>query len=235
MLASKPRYIYPPRSDSCVPFTESSHYADLKMIAQLKYNDTRNLVSYGSGTHILWSRHKSPHKAFTPSDSLNSEIASLRSILGFSDDRWSYIDGGILDKKHHFIKQTMIVWDILVMNDEYLVDTTYESRYNMLASKCSEPYIVNVNGLTMDIGLKLTENIIVPRIINSDAWESTWNAINELNAKLGFIPGEKSTCGPLIEGFMFKDMKAKLEYSSKQVNNSSWNVRCRIETGRHAF
>lgn len=230
MKLNKPRFIYPPRPNGAVPFAEIQHYGELGFVGQFKFNDSRTAISYlPDGSYELWNRNKTK-SPFTPSEELNEQILELRSVLELAPDKWSYLDCGLLHKKHKAIKNSLVVWDILVQNDEYLTETVYESRFSKLKEHAKDPYIYD--GLVL--GHKLTEDILIPRELDPSEWEEAWNELNRVNKTIGFVD-ETSPIGPLIEGFVLKLPSGKLEYASKEENNVSWSIRCRIRTGRHRF
>lgn len=228
MLISKPRFIYPPRPNSVVTLDELPHYGSLGFVGQFKFNDSRTTISYlPDGTYELWNRDGS-RPQFYPTAELDAEIKQVRSILGLKEDSWSYLDAGLLHKKHRAIKNTLVIWDILVRDNDYLTGTTYISRFNSIIDKAVEPYAYN----DFLLGYRLTDNILVPKNFKHDEWGQCWQDVTEINKSVGFTD-ENSPVGPLLEGLVLKDPHGTLSFASREANNTDWSVRCRVKTGRH--
>ena len=223
------QYIFPPRSKNAVPREESAMFAELGWKAQLKYNDTRTIIKYCvDGKVELWSRHAERLKTYQAQEWLVNELIEVGRLLNIEPGTVTMLDGGLLDQKHRLIKDTIVIWDVLVFNGQHLVGTTYDSRYNKFLNVQSGPWNFNVPKVgNIQFGLKLTDNVFTPECYNSELWEDLWDTIDRVNAPFGD--------SPVLEGLCFKDMSGKLELGYKEINNSSWFMRSRVKTGRHNF
>jgi len=225
------RYIYPPRPvHDPVPFDKIGMFRRYGWKCQIKVNDLRTEFSIENGRVEFFTRHATPHKRDIP-DYIPAEILKVCEKLGFGTSEWVYLDGGLLQHKNKHLSGLVAIWDILVVKGDYLLGTTYQSRYDLLAKSC-EPFIVIINGKSFDIGLKLTEHIFVPRIYND--FDAAWSLVREVNTAAGW--SEKTGGEPCLEGLVMKQMDAKLEPDlGREKNNNSWSARSRVCTKRHHF
>jgi ATP-dependent DNA ligase len=226
------RYLYPPRpNEGSIAFEDTGDLARYGYQAQLKYNDKRLLISINNGDITLFNRHNSVHKTYQAPADLRREILQVCAILGLDLGDWQYIDGGLLHGKHRFFSNTIVIWDILVRNGEWLRGTTYQERYQWLLGKIPnpQPYVVEIGGKKFDIGIKITDHIFIPHM--TDDYEAVWKLVHEINEAAGW----KNEGEPLLEGIVLKRPGGKLAPGFKPQNNADWQTRCRIETGRHRF
>lgn len=229
ITAKEARYIFPPRPDGAIPRTDNEIFRDLDWVAQYKYNDTRCLIKLlESGEIQLWNRHAERMRTYhTPLD-LQEQLEALRTREDLGIRGYCLFDGGLLDQKHRAIKNTIVIWDILVLDGEHLIGTTYRHRYNKVHALCSgESYKYSGHRL----GNKITQDIFVPDLLTPGEWNDAWKTVDEINEPY-LSTGE---AGPLLEGLVYKDPEAELEFGFKEKNNSSWQARSRVETGRHRF
>lgn len=246
MLTVTPtQYIFPPRSQDAVPRADTSFLGEMGWIAQLKYNDSRCIIKYlPDGSVELWNRHAERFRTYTAPPQLEEQLLELRNILGLSKSEISMIDGGLLHQKHATIKDTIVIWDILVRDGEHLIGTTYNERYDFLTGNrvlnggTTEQWVLTLlNGTTHNLGLKFTDNIFMPNSYPPDYWDRLWDFVDNVNAiYTRGKPGDKNyECKPILEGLFFKDPQGTLEMGFKQKNNDSWQMRSRVPTGRHLF
>lgn len=240
--AEPTQYIYPPRAQDAIPPTETNVYATLGWTAQLKYNDTHVLIKYNPGwdqpdpgtTNTraiqLWGRHGELLRDYHAPDWLYRELQDLGHQLNLDPNNWSLLDGGILDRKHVAIKDTIVIWDILVLNGSHLIGTKYQDRYHRISSlenKTNPNWTYHTpNGQPHNLGIQQTTNIFIPKNYPAEAWPTLWDMIHKIN---------NDYSQPLLEGLVFKDPYGKLEMGFREKNNSGWLGRSRIQTGRHRF
>jgi hypothetical protein len=225
------QYIYPPRpAKPAVPFKEAKVFARYGWLAQLKFPDKRCELSVDRDTTELWTRHDSKHAYQAPKFLLDEIAVLYGKILGLK--KWSYIDGGLLDGKNANFSNIIAVWDILVRNGDWLLGTTYRERYDwLLARATDEPFMVRVGDEQIELGVKFTDHIFIPRL--SGDFDSLWSAVEKANAAGGW--SETSGGEPVLEGLVFKDPNGTLELACKEENNTCWSGRSRVCTKRHLF
>ncbi len=238
-ITDETKYIYPPRPEICTPREDNEIYKTLDWTAQYKYNDTRVLIKLRSTGRIeIWNRHAERIK-YNPPTWLTDQLHTIHEKLG---PGYHLLDGGLLDQKHRAIKNTIIIWDILIHNNQHLTGTTYNTRYNIIHNLTNTSpatgtpknwdYTETLTNpqTTTTLGHSITENIHIPQNWEPNKWTKCWETIDKLNA-----PHLKDGCGPLIEGLVYKDPNGILTWGFKPKNNSNWIARSRVTTGRHKF
>ncbi len=230
MIAVKPEtYLYPPRATDAVAFSDTAILGDFGYLAQPKFNDSRCLVKCLNGDIQLWNRHGAQFRDYTAPTSLIEQLRTVPPLLGLNPNEYHLFDGGLLDKKHSFIKDTVVLWDILIADGQYLLNTTYRSRYERLWLACTGPdRYFQAGPNRMLVGKDLTDDVFVPIMIEYNKWSTTWEQLRLLNSAF-------AVNSPLIEGLYFKAPDGRLEPGFSQINNSSWQARSRVTTGRHKF
>jgi len=222
-------YIYPPRPADAIPRDQTSLLGEMQWLAQLKFNDTRCLVKYlPDGTIELWNRHGERIRNYTTPDWLLAELHQVREMLGLSSTGYHLLDGGLLDSKHKAIKDTLVIWDILVRDGEHLLGTTYGDRYNLLVADNMKPWMFShpTYDKPIQFGLSYTPHVFLPENHPANKWPELWQMIDQINTPWA---------SPLIEGLVFKNPQGTLGMGYREKNNSEWLMRSRVTTGRHIF
>lgn len=224
------RYIYPPRpSHDPVPFEQIGMYYAYEWKSQIKVNDLRTEFSVVSDTVTFFNRHKATYKNSVVPEYLPSEILEVCNKLELGTSEWSYLDGGMMCCKNKAVSGIVAIWDILVKRGDWLLNTTYQARYDMIV-KSNEPFTITINGYNFDIGYKLSEHIFVPYIY--DNFNEPWELTNAVNAAAGW----KNVGEPVLEGIVVFDPNGKLDPDNgKKENNVLWRARSRVHTGRHRY
>jgi hypothetical protein len=228
------QYIFPPRAANAIPRDQTDFLGEAGWTAQIKFNDTRLIIKYCIGGKIeLWNRHEELIKGYTTPPSMLKQLQDLGTGLGLDKDKVSMVDGGLLHNKHSAIKATIVVWDILVKNNKYLIGTEYQDRYEILRPKeTGDPLLIQYvyrdywefEGL--HLGIKLTDDIFIPENWPYEKWDELWDLIKTVNTPYDH---------PLLEGLFFKDPHGELQIAHRPKNNEDWNMRSRVKTGRHLF
>lgn len=226
-------YIFPPRAKTAIPRSSLSIFETLDHIAQLKYNDTHILLKYQPNTPVeIWNRHGSKLN-YHITEELNTELQTLATLLNLNPNEWHLLDGGLLDNKHPSIKDTIVIWDILVKNGNHLVGTTYNDRWTTIHNITTKPWYYNPphkKHQPIPFGSQITENIFTPNSYTYNEWDSLWDIVELVNTPYLSIGN-----GPVLEGLVIKDPNGQLERAWKADNNHSWMTRSRVSTGRHNF
>jgi len=225
MLVKEERYIFPPRAQTALPRGDYGIFSELGWIAQYKYNDTRCMIKYSNTKPTqLWNRHAEMMRTFAANDELQEQLTHIQEQLG---PGYHLLDGGLLHQKHASIKNTIVIWDILVHNGQHLLGTTYQERYKIIETlQQNKPYLYG----EFTIGNQITPNVFIPQNHQHNTWDQCWQEIDKINE-----PFLKQNVGPVIEGLMFKDPNGILKPGFNEKNNGEWQVRSRITTGRHVF
>lgn len=229
MKVSPTQYIFPPRAENSIPRDQASIYHDQGWTTQIKYNDTRTLIKIQPDKIELWNRHGERHRSYTTPEHITQQIRQLAETLQLDKNEWHLIDGGLLDQKHRAIKDTLVIWDILVYNSQHQINTTYRTRYNQLHSKVNPNnpwHHTHKSHQPIDIGIKITDNILLARQYNPEEYQTVWETVETANGPYD---------SPVLEGVVFKNPNGKLELGYKPKNNTTWQAKSRVTTGRHRF
>lgn len=240
MKVSSERYIFPPRAKSAVPPAETDYLRAMNFVAQFKYNDTHILIKYlpgwDQGNIQLWDRHGDRLRSYSPQEELMAQLIFVGKALGLDTDNWSLLDGGLMDKKHPGLKDVIVLWDILVVNGDHLLNTTYQSRHAMLTKPFGDESWMYTNHMKpdahppVDFGVKCTDSILIPRSY-SEGWDKLWELVHLVNAPFC----KDGNISPLLEGLVLKQPSGTLEPGYKMSNNADWLIRSRVTTGRHKY
>lgn len=231
-------YIYPPRATTAIQRSALATLTATTManwIAQLKYNDTHIMLDYiGPNLHTIWDRH-GKHPVYDPRP-LHRDLAALgQLLLGAYGPGRHLLDGGLLHSKHSAIKDTIVLWDVLVKNDNRLTGTTYTHRYELLASLARiDPITATPSPYQFakyPIGIHITDNVFLPKSYaldpaETEPWQGLWDLVAAIN---------RPYQNPLLEGIMLKNPRGVLKYGLREINNNDWLTRSRVHTGRHRF
>ena len=184
--------------------------------AQYKLNGQRNVIYIDPDLNIQWwNRHQENHRNYTPPKWLEDQIREVVKPTG----KWVAIDGELLHAKDATIKNTLYWWDVLVHDNEQMLGTSGQERLELLYSLTQQGGKLSENETADKIADRLTDNIWLARNIKPDRYDESW----------------KLTEVSYVEGFMFKDMKARLKPMLTEKNNSEWMVRCRKEHKGYQF
>lgn len=206
-------YIWPPRPSTQVkPFSES--FEKIRntpgWIAQYKLNGQRNgLYFHPDGQLRLWDRTKGQHLNYSLPGWLETE---LRDVIKPPPGQWMIVDSELLHAKDASIKNTIYLYDLLVMDGEHLLRTTYRERHSRLLKHLGRDADECPAG---DIAIRLSNHVWAAFNIAPPEWQTRWE-----KTKISYV-----------EGFVLKWTAGKLLPGMAEDNNSSWMIRCRKPTG----
>lgn len=218
------RFIFPPRASDAIPRSETGLFAKLGFIGELKYNDSHILICI-EDRKVSWilDRHgKKPAVDFSDFD-FSPFIAKLNGHGAY------VFDGGHLHKKHGAIKNTIVIWDVLVRDGKHLLGSTYGERYEWLLGLRSGEHFLFRESATSDhddFGLMICPGMFMPLNYKPEEWDGLWTMVERVNSKYEH---------PLLEGIVFKNLNGKLKGGLRERNNEDWLGRSRVETKRHRF
>ena len=209
--------MYPPRPKLSIPPEKLPDYENNGYVAQLKFNGTRTLVEIGPGSDIkLWTRKREAHKAYTLSDELKSELTSIHEAGDVT--KTLIFDAELMHNKTKGLKDTLIIFDLLVVDSDYLVGMSMLERYDVLCNILGEP-----NTWEPETG----------RNIAIEVFKHVWLAQTFV---FGFEREFKSRIDmDEIEGLVLKQSWAKLERGLSETNNDNWLVRCRKPNKNYSY
>ena len=206
------RYIFPPRPKNAISPTELNIWDNNTLFAQPKFNGS-NTTIYTDGRRVItMNRHGQKLTNFKIKD---NEILSLhKSDLG----KWTVINGeymnkGKLDESDKNFSDKLIIFDILVLNSEYLVGETFLNRIDLLNNSFRR---YEVDSQTYSL---ITENIGMVKSYDS-GFLNLFQDISKID---------------MIEGLVMKRKNAKLEIGNTELNNTKSQLKCRKPTKNYKY
>jgi hypothetical protein len=186
-------------------------------VAQLKYDDWHALVYVlPDGRIEFYGRKKNRLSSYRPPHSLLNSLQSLPLERG----KLHVLDGGLLHYKTARVRNTLVLWDILVHSGEYLLGSSYGERYQILKALLGNPRKwVRLEipegqpqaGKQIPVALEAARQLWLAPIFRSD--------LNQLY--------ENASRLPEIEGLVLKDLTAPLRPALRADENATWQIRAR--------
>lgn len=216
MLYDSPtKYIYPPRPENSFPRKGMSVFDNGTFIGQPKFNgsccevyiggenydDKKSMVSYH---WKVMNRHKQPL--------INCKLSSdeFKSILdnkGMNLFVGEYMNKAKKDENNQLFNHKLILFDILVYNNEYLIGKTFKERLDILY-KIVKPIDENL------YSYKITDNIYITKTFSNN-FSKLWDEFVTID---------------MIEGMVLKRSNAGLELGLREQNNTKSQLKCRKAT-----
>lgn len=204
---TKWEYLYPPRPEQAIPPALLDIYQSQGRIAEVKKNGTCTVLGVAPDkTLYLYTRHAELHKMWVP----NPNSPCLRKLKELPA-KWFVFVGEILHNKTTNIKDTFYIFDILVMNSEFLHNSTLISRLDRLHQL-----------------FKTTDGPYDYDLID----EKLWLTKPLINCNFGEI--FRNLTAPEDEGLVLKDPLATLDFCTNASSNSKWQVKCRKRTKNYS-
>jgi len=205
------KYIYPPRPSNSIPVEDLDFWDNNSLLCQLKFNGS-NCSIYTNGSKVItMNRHNQRLTNFQLSDNEIKEIYS-------GNGQWMMINGEYLNKNKsdengESFNHKLIIFDIIVLNNDHLIGKTFSERVSMLddlygKSSSDKEYLYGVS-----------KNVY--RV------KSFENGFKELYDKYSSID--------MIEGLVMKRKNAKLEMGLREENNNRSQIKCRKVTKNYKF
>lgn len=117
-------FFYPPRPENAIAPGLLKYYENLGWWAQIKKNGTCTVVSVDRESNVTFkTRHNEDHKAWAPTEAI------IEYFEQFPD---SIFAAELLHSKHHSVKNTMYIFDIMRLEGHDLTGSTFEFRDTLL-------------------------------------------------------------------------------------------------------
>jgi hypothetical protein len=211
MIYDKYLYIYPPRPKNAIDSDSLYTYDDGNMIAQIKSNGS-NTTIYTNGTKVIvMNRHGQKLSNFILSDNEIFEI--YRGGGEWMSINCEYLNKNKSDERNQPFNHKLIIFDILVYKNDYLVGRTFEERISILDN------IYGKVDSDKEYLYKVSDNVYRVKSYTSD-FKSIY---------------DKYTPIDLVEGLVLKRKNSKLEISSSPDNNWRSQIKCRKPTKNYKF
>lgn len=203
-------YIYPPRPRASIPPGDLDHYDNTgDWIAQPKYQGTRNLVHIDKGEVSLWSRHGTPHKAFSLSVSLKNEILALP---GLEKGVEYWLDGELLYSKTKAIdtKGKIVLFDVLFAGKYLFLAPDQMGRIQMLDDICGNPRTIDPY---RQMSYEISESLLMAPYFE--------NKFSEHFRRFNYDE---------VEGLVLRRKNSGLDNFGRKEYLANWLVRCRRQS-----
>ena len=205
----KKQYIYPPRPEHKIKPESLIKYDDNTYLGQPKLNGS-NCTLYISSTDFT---QRNRHKGTITNFKMNKqEILSLYIGNGEIVLVGEYMNKSKKDINGNIFNNKFVIFDILVFENNYLVGSTFEERYNLLKS------IYNIKDYDSYL-FQVTENVFLVKSF-TDKFTKRYNDIVKVD---------------MLEGWVLKRRDAKLERGTRQKNNVNSQLKVRKPTLNYQF
>lgn len=207
------RFLYPPRAAKKIFARDLDRYDHGEYIAQPKYDGDCSTIAIGPDSIVIRNRHDEVKDHVDKS----IDFASLRSLC----PGWLVLAGEMLDKAkadEHGVKiKGFVVWDILVYDGKYLINSTLSERIDLL------------DNLFRSFAMMVTESGMVSyNHLLFTQFNGIYRAPSYLCQFKDLYNDVIKT--PLYEGVVLKKINAKLEIGLNEKNNSGWQLKVRKPT-----
>lgn len=194
--------MWPPRPEKAITPDMFRFYEKRGWLAQPKLNGTASVLTVTDGVVSAINRHQQLHKAWTPNMQKLTSIANLGNAVVVAELMHNKVPG---------MKDTHYIHDILSLNNQSLVGSTYCDRLEMI-HKLMRPKYEDSFWSAVD------DTTLVARLYSdiTQLFSSTMSSV-------------------FVEGVVIKDPKSKLAICSRPSANASWSVKCRKPTKNYSF
>jgi hypothetical protein len=200
------RFLWPPRPEKAAPPQLIGFYEKRGWLAQVKKNGTCTVIFAKGETVIFKTRHDDDHKAWSPLPSHSAFFSGRKD--------WNVYVAELLHSKGPHVKNHLYLFDILVSDGNELIGTTLQDRQSILRQRFPTPK-VDIGGSRAGLGSRLiTQDVSHADAISPALWDKL---------------------GPLDEGFVFKNPKAKLSACIAATSNGAWQVKVRRPHTNYSF
>lgn len=197
------QYIYPPRPSRGGLYKEAAYFLSLEdkkeWVAQAKLNGQNTLAYCTKEKIVLWNRHANKSRVrLTPEQEVFFKDLQKKHgdlVINFE----------ILDRKKNY-RGYIYIYDILVLEGKWLLDSTYEQRHSKL---------LDILGNLKKSPFPFCSQTSVTSIWVTKNFKKNWAKIIEKHADLD-----------IFEGLMLKNIAAPLKPGLSEENNMSWCLRC---------
>ena len=203
-------YIYPPRPKNAVDPSNIPNWQNSGMVAQPKMNGSNSVIFIDDSKVITMNRHNQRLTNFRID---NSEITSLNNTNNWLVLNGEYLNKSKRDENGELFNHKLIIFDILVYDNKYLVGSSFQERIELLdklfgTNESEKPYLYGIS-----------ENVY--RV------KSYTENFKELFENLSEID--------MIEGLVCKRKNSKLELALREDNNSKSQIKFRKKTKNYKF
>ena len=210
-LYNKFRYIFPPRPKNAIPVDELDFWDNNTLLSQPKLNGSNSLIFTNGEKVIVMNRH---NQTLTNFRVTTDEIKSIYKGNG----EWMVLNAEYMNKSQNDetgrpFNHKFVIFDILVLEGNYLVGTTFEQRVAILNDlygqvDCEKEHLYGIS-----------ENIYRVKSYNG-GFLDLYNDLIKID---------------MYEGLVMKRKNAKLELGTNEMNNVKSQIKCRRKTKNYLY
>lgn len=210
-LYNKFRYIFPPRPKNAIPVDELDFWDNNTLLSQPKLNGSNSLIFTNGEKVIVMNRH---NQTLTNVRVTTDEIKSIYKGNG----EWMVLNAEYMNKSQNDetgrpFNHKFVIFDILVLEGNYLVGTTFEQRVAILNDlydqvDCEKEHLYGIS-----------ENIYRVKSYNG-GFLDLYNDLIKID---------------MYEGLVMKRKNAKLELGTNEMNNVKSQIKCRRKTKNYLY
>ena len=210
-LYNKFRYIFPPRPKNAIPVDELDFWDNNTLLSQPKLNGSNSLIFTNGEKVIVMNRH---NQTLTNVRVTTDEIKSIYK----GNCEWMVLNAEYMNKSQNDetgrpFNHKFVIFDILVLEGNYLVGTTFEQRVAILNDlydqvDCEKEHLYGIS-----------ENIYRVKSYNG-GFLDLYNDLIKID---------------MYEGLVMKRKNAKLELGTNEMNNVRSQLKCRKPTKNYAY
>jgi hypothetical protein len=203
------QYIFPPRPENKLPRAGLEKFDNGTFFAQPKFNGSCAEIYTGSDVHNVMNRHKAQLTGFKIP---KTEIRNLIHNNGMNLIVGEYMNKSKKDHTCRLFNHKFVIIDLLVVDGEYLLGTTYDERVDMM-------YDMFKFSDENDYSYKITDNIYMTKTFYT-GFNTLWD---------NFVKTE------MLEGLVLKRKNAGLEMGATEKNNVKSMLKIRKETKNYRY
>lgn len=206
---NKFRYLFPPRPEVKSPASSIPTFEKMGLWAQPKLNGSCALIFTDGSQAIIMNRH---------SELFKRELITREDMLSIHRGTgWMVVVGELMnksqkDENEELFNEKFVIFDLLVYDSHYLLNTTFEERQNVLSSIFeSVPDRLGIR--------KISEKFYIAEVFKKSLL-SQWAKLVKIN---------------MHEGLVLKKPSAKLSTGYVEKNNTTWQVKIRKSTKNYSY
>lgn len=210
-LYNKFRYIFPPRPKNAIPVDELNFWDNNTLLSQPKLNGSNSLIFTNGEKVIVMNRH---NQTLTNVRVTTDEIKSIYKGNG----EWMVLNAEYMNKSQNDetgkpFNHKFVIFDLLVLEGNYLVGTTFEQRVAVLNDlygqvDCEKEHLYGIS-----------ENIYRVKSYNG-GFLDLYNDLIKID---------------MYEGLVMKRKNAKLELGTSENNNTKSQLKIRKVTKNYKY
>lgn len=205
------KYIYPPRPSNAIPQSDLKNWDNDTLVSQPKLNGSNCEIYTNGEDFIAMNRHGGRLTNF------KMDINEIRNIY-IGKGEWMVINGEYMNKSQKdengvLFNNKFVIFDILVLNGDYLLGKTFQERISILDD------VYGKEDSEKDYLYKITDNVYRVK-----SFYSNFDDVFENLTKI-----------EMIEGLVMKRKNARLEIGATENNNVKSQLKCRKVTKNYKY